>query len=352
MADFSLTDHPHRRYNPLTREWVLVSPHRAKRPWQGQVDKPAPDTRPAYDPACYLCPGNTRANGELNPPYESVYVFENDFAALLPDTPPGPASSSSGGLFEARGERGLCRVICFAPAHNLTLPVMSPEQITRVVEAWTEQYADIGARNWIRHVQIFENKGAMMGCSNPHPHGQIWANESLPLIPQRELDAQVAYRQTHNSCLLCDYLVGELSRGERIVHETDAWLAVVPYWAVWPFETLLAPKRHHASLLTLSDGERADLALILKRLTTTYDNLFQTSFPYSMGIHQAPTKGETPAGMHMHFHFFPPLLRSAEVRKHMVGYEMLGEPQRDITPETAADRLRAVTGPHYLTPNE
>jgi UDPglucose--hexose-1-phosphate uridylyltransferase len=344
--DFSLTEHPHRRFNPLAQEWVLVSPHRAKRPWQGQTDPPASEKRPAYDPQCYLCPGNTRANGEKNPAYESVYVFENDFAALLPDTPGGKADD--GPLFQARSERGLCRVICFSPAHNLTLPQMAPEQIRRVVDAWAEQYAEIGALDYIRHVQIFENKGAMMGCSNPHPHGQIWANESVPLLPAREIESQSAYWESNHRCLLCDYLSGELDRQERIVCETERFLAVVPFWAVWPFETLVIPKTHCASLTDLDDPQRNDLASCLKQLATRYDNLFLTSFPYSMGVHQSPTQGVVPPGFHMHLHFYPPLLRSAEVRKFMVGYEMLGEPQRDITPETAAERLRSLSETHYL----
>ena len=347
--DFNLTDHPHRRFNPLTREWVLVSPHRAKRPWQGQTDAPAVAAQPKYDPACYLCPGNTRANGEQNPPYEPVFVFDNDFAALLPDAPPGEHSDPAGsGLFHARGERGLCRVLCFTPDHSLTLSRMTREQITRVVEAWTQQYEEIGAMDFIRHVQIFENRGAMMGASNPHPHGQIWATESLPLIPARELEAQTAYLETHGTCLLCRYQEEESARKERIVGETERFLAVVPFWAVWPFETLVMPKEHRASLSDLLDEEREDLAAILKALTTRYDNLFRTPFPYSMGLHQAPTGIDVPAGYHFHLHFFPPLLRSAEVRKHMVGFEMLGEPQRDITPESAAERLQGCGGPHYM----
>ncbi|MDH7569269.1 MAG: UDP-glucose--hexose-1-phosphate uridylyltransferase [Armatimonadota bacterium] len=353
MAVLNLAQQPHRRYNPLMREWILVSPHRALRPWQGQEEKTGGEERPSYDPNCYLCPGNARAGGaHRNPLYTGTYVFDNDFPALLPratepdgtaaDLPPvdRPAVSPSS-LMMARGERGICRVVCFSPRHDLTLPQMERSAIRAVVDTWAEEFQALGSRPFIRHVQIFENKGEMMGCSNPHPHGQIWAQESIPETPSRELAALSAYREAHGGrCLLCDYLAEETRRGERLVCQNPDFTVLVPFWAVWPFETLVISHRHLGSVCELTGNERDALADILRRLTIRYDNLFETSFPYSMGMHQAPTDGRAHPEAHLHLHFFPPLLRSVKVRKFMVGYEMLGEPQRDITPETSAERLR------------
>jgi len=338
MAQFSLSDHPHRRWNPLTREWVLVSPHRTKRPWQGQVEKSAIEQRPSYDPHCYLCPGNTRAGGVRNPQYSSTFVFDNDFAALLPNTPEG--AIGEGSLLLAHAEVGLCRVVCFSPDHSLTLPQMTEEDVRRVVEVWTEQYEEIGHRPAINYVQIFENKGEIMGCSNPHPHGQIWSNGSLPQVPALEQQAQSDYRDAKGSCLLCDYAALEDQALERVVCANDHFVALVPFWATWPFETMILARRHVACLSQLDDAERTALANIIRRLTTRYDNLFEVSFPYTMGIHQRPTDGLEHPEWHLHLHFYPPLLRSATVKKFMVGYEMLGMPQRDLTPEAAAARLR------------
>jgi UDPglucose--hexose-1-phosphate uridylyltransferase len=342
---FNLGDHPHRRYNPLTREWVLVSPHRTKRPWQGQVEQPAPEERPRYDPTCYLCPGNERAGGVRNPEYEHTFVFTNDFAALLPDTPEGEFDRE--GLMLARSERGTSRVVCFSPRHDLTLAEMERDDLCRVVDAWAAQYDELGAMPSIGYVQIFENRGAMMGASNPHPHGQIWATEHLPLNVAREHESQHDYYRQKGRSLLADYLALELQEGARIVVENEHFVALVPFWAVWPFETMVVSRRHVGALTSLDSEERSGLADVLKRLTTRYDNLFKVSFPYSMGFHQSPTDGELHPEWHLHAHFYPPLLRSATVRKFMVGFELLGEPQRDITPEAAAERLREQSEQHY-----
>lgn len=344
-SNFDPTETPHRRRNLLTGEWVIVSPHRTKRPWQGQVERTPPDNRPAYDPQCYLCPGNARAGGKHNPPYTGTFVFDNDFAALLPDGPTDDVSQ--GEFFQAQAETGICRVICFSPQHNLTLPEMAVPEIRRVVDVWAEQIEDLGRRPNVNYVQLFENKGAAMGSSNPHPHGQIWSSYHIPQEPAKEDAHQQAYFATHNSPLLIDYLAAELVAQERIVVENAHWVAVVPYWAVWPFELLVLPRRHVTQLPDLTDAERDSLAELFKRLLTRYDNLFETSFPYSMGWHGQPTDGAAYAHWQLHAHFYPPLLRSATVKKFMVGYEMLGNPQRDITAEQAAARLREQSEVHY-----
>ena len=332
--------HPHRRYNPLTNEWILVSPHRTDRPWLGQVEKLPPETRPTYDSQCYLCPGNERAGGKHNPRYDSTFVFDNDYAALMPDTP--AADLDRHGLIRATSERGICRVICFSPRHDWTLPDMPLPDIRRVVDVWAEQTTELGAMDWIRYVQVFENKGAMMGASNPHPHCQVWANEHVPTEPAKEMRALSAYLDQYGTCLLCDYMALELAAGERIVLQNEHWVALAPFWAVWPFETMVLARRHVGDLASLTGAERDSLADAIKRLTTRYDNLFEVTFPYSMGWHQSPTDGKDYAETHLHAHYYPPLLRSATVRKFMVGYEMLGNPQRDLTAETAAARLREV----------
>ncbi|HRV94106.1 MAG TPA: UDP-glucose--hexose-1-phosphate uridylyltransferase, partial [Anaerolineae bacterium] len=304
---FNPADHSHRRYNPLTGEWIVVAPHRTKRPWQGQIEKPPQDTRPAYDPKCYLCPGNERSGGEHNPTYQSTYVFQNDFSSLLNDTPAGEVSLD--GLLRAKSEQGVCRVICFSPRHDLTLPEMPVSAIRQVVDVWAEQIAELGQT--YRWVQIFENKGAMMGCSNPHPHGQIWGQQSLPNEPKKENIHQQAYYEQHGTPLLLDYAQLEVEQEERVIVKNEHWLAVVPYWAMWPFETMLLPQRHVLRLTDLTDPERDALAEILKRLLSKYDNLFETSFPYSMGWHGAPTDNDDYPYWQLHAHFYPPLLRSA-----------------------------------------
>ncbi len=339
----ALLDAPHRRRNPLTGEWVLVSPQRTRRPWLGQVERPPREERPAYDPACYLCPGNTRADGRRNDDYAHTFVFDNDYPALVPAQPPEAATQEP--LFHSADEPGVCRVLCFSPRHDLSLPELPLPSIRRVVDAWAEQTAELGER--FAWVQVFENKGELMGASNPHPHGQIWAQATLPNEPAKEDRQQRAYWQEHGRPLLVDYAAEEAARGERVVVEEEHWLAVVPFWAVWPFETLLMPRRPVLRLPDLGDAERDGLASVLRRLLTRYDNLFQVSFPYSMGWHGAPYVAGDQQHWQLHAHFYPPLLRSATVKKFMVGYEMLAEPQRDITAEQAAERLRAVPEVHF-----
>jgi UDPglucose--hexose-1-phosphate uridylyltransferase len=340
MLDTLFLESPHRRWNPLKREWVLVSPHRTQRPWQGQTEDTARPQSLEYDPACYLCPGNTRAGGHLTPAYTGTFVFENDFAALKPDVPAAAMDVAAAGLIRAATESGTCRVLCFSPRHDLTLATMPVDAIRNVVDMWAAQAAELGARDDIGYVQIFENRGAMMGASNPHPHGQIWATQHIPNEPALELAAQLEYFAAHNSPLLADYLALELQQSERTVAENESWVALVPFWAVWPFETLVLPKQSVARVEDLSASQRDGLADILQRLTGGYNRIFDTPFPYSMGLHPAPSDGRAHAEWQLHLHFFPPLLRSATVRKFMVGFELLGSPQRDITPESAAATLR------------
>lgn len=335
--------HPHRRLNPLSDEWILVSPHRTQRPWQGQQEKGEEPNRPVYDPTCYLCPGNRRAGDAVNPPYTDTFLFTNDFPALLPDTPLGEGREE--GLFRCQPVQGLCQVLCFSPRHDLTLPEMSVDQIVRVIHVWAEQVTVLGAS--YRWVSIFENKGAAMGCSNPHPHGQIWGTHWLPRTVEQEHICQQRYAERHGRPLLLDYLEQELQQQTRLIEQNLHWVMVVPYWALWPFELLLIPRRPVKGLPELTEEERVALAEILRRSLIRYDNLFETSFPYSMGWHGAPTGGGDFSHWQLHAHFYPPLLRSATVRKFMVGFEMLGEPQRDLTPEQAARWLRELPTVHY-----
>ncbi len=334
MTGFDASEHPHRRFDPLSGRHVLVSPHRAKRPWQGAETAPVHEPRVSHDPDCYLCAGNARANGIVNPPYEHVFVFDNDFAALMPET---PTPRGNDPLFRAETAQGTSRVICFSPDHGATLPDLPVSAIRRVVDAWCAQTDELGAR--FQWVQVFENKGAMMGCSNPHPHGQIWATSYLPDEPAREDAAQRAWSAERGTPLLLDVARREAG-GPREVASNDHWLAAVPFWASWPFELLLLPRFEVARMPDLADTHRTTLAEMLKDVTMRYDRLFETSFPYSMGWHGAPFDGRDAGGWQLHAHFYPPLLRSASVRKFMVGFEMLAEAQRDLTPEQAAARLR------------
>ena len=339
-----LTEDPHRRLNALTNEWVLVSPHRTSRPWQGEVANLNTTPEPAYDPNCYLCPGNARAGGVRNPKYETTFVFENDFAALKPQTARGRIDIENKGLLVAETEPGLCRVICFSPRHDLTLATMSPEAIEIVVHTWMGQFRELGGLDNINHVQIFENRGAMMGASNPHPHCQVWATASIPQEPAKELSAQRSYLKSHGRCLLCDYVGLEARQQVRVVLQNEGFVAMVPFWAVWPFELLVCSRRHIGSMNDFTPEDARSLSDILHRVTSTYDKVFGVPFPYSMGFHQSPCDGEQHPEWHFHAHFYPPLLRSATIRKFMVGFEMLGMPQRDITAESAAERLTELAG--------
>ncbi len=346
MAEFDLKSHPHKRFNPLSRQWILVSPHRTERPWQGQTEAIAGDRLEQYDPSCYLCPGNERAGGARNPHYTATFVFDNDFAALQPNIPAGEICEKE--LLIAESESGKCRVVCFSPRHDLTLSRMEVSDIKRVVDVWGEEFSNLSSQPNIHSVQVFENRGAMMGCSNPHPHGQIWANQSIPDLLAQEIASFTEYTERKKSSMLEDYLALELEKQERVVVANHHFVVVVPFWAVWPFETMLLSRRRVSCLSELNDQERTALADILHQLTIRYDNLFKTSFPYTMGFHQLTPERGNSSGFHFHGHCFPPLLRSPVIRKFMVGYEMLAMPQRDITPEVAAHRLKQLSNVHYL----
>lgn len=345
MQTIDLSTDPHRRLNILTGEYTLVSPHRTKRPWQGKVEDVASEQLPEYDPKCYLCPGNDRAEGDANPNYTASYVFKNDFSALLEDTPLEEMNEED--LLVASKERGICKVISFSPKHNLTLPELSVTQIKSVVDIWQQEYNLLAENKWIKYIQIFENKGAIMGCSNPHPHGQIWSQSGIPMEIIKETERQKSYYAVNGKSLLSAYLRIEMQKNERIVYENESFVVLVPFWAVWPYETIIISKRHVTSISFFTEEEKIALADAIKVLTIKYDNLFETSFPYSAGMHQAPVNDGEHLEWHWHMHFLPPLLRSAVVKKFMVGYELLANPQRDITPEFAAEKLKTLPTVHY-----
>ncbi|MFT5641370.1 MAG: UDPglucose--hexose-1-phosphate uridylyltransferase [Cyclobacteriaceae bacterium] len=339
-----ITDRSHKRYNILTEDWVLVSPHRTKRPWQGKTEDLPKVDRPAYDPSCFLCPGNERSAGQRNPDYEQTYVFQNDFAALVPNQ---ISEEYNAGLLKTKEENGLCHVICFSPDHSLTMPEMSAEGLINLIKIWKKEFAMLGSRLGIANVQIFENKGEIMGCSNPHPHGQVWAQTSVPNEIAKKTKTQSDYFRKNERSLLADYLGQELEVKERIIYENDSFVCLVPFWAVWPYETMIIPKRHFQAITDMTEAEENNFAEMLSNITIRYDNLFNTSFPYSAGMQQRPTDGGDYEGWHFHYSFYPPLLRSATVKKFMVGYEMFAGPQRDITAEQAAETLRSLSTIHY-----
>jgi UDPglucose--hexose-1-phosphate uridylyltransferase len=344
--NFNFEDHPHKRLNILTGDWILVSPHRTKRPWQGKVENLAITIRPSYDEKCYLCPGNERSDGSINPNYSAPFAFTNDFSSLLKDTPDGFINTN--GLLQAKSEKGICRVLCFSPRHDLTLPQMEVTDIVDVINLWKSEFQDLAKNDWIKYIQIFENKGDIMGCSNPHPHGQIWAQSTIPVEPLKETQHQQLYYKENKRSILIDYLSLELEKQERIVIENEHFVALVPFWAVWPYESMIISKRQVQYTHEFTEAETLSLAEILKMLTIKYDNLFETSFPYSSGIHQASVNDGAHPEWHWHMHFYPPLLRSATVKKFMVGYEMMANPQRDITAEQAAQKLKNLSEIHYL----
>ena len=340
-----LQTNSHRRYNPLTDEWILVSPHRTQRPWQGKVEQSSNHYSSSYNSDCYLCPTNKRANGEYNPDYNSTFVFDNDFSSLKKDADDFIINESE--LVIAKSEKGICRVVCFSPKHNLTLAELEVAEIIEIIKLWQNEYSLLGRNSFINYVQIFENKGEIMGCSNPHPHGQIWAQENIPNGPAKEQMNQLKYFKEKNTTLLSDYIKLEKEKDERVIFENDGFILLVPFWAIWPFEAMIISKRKINNITQFNENEIKQFAEILKLTTVKYDNIFNISFPYSAGIHQSPTDGMEHPEWHFHMHFYPPLLRSASIKKFMVGYEMLGEPQRDITPEKSAEILKQLDTIHY-----
>ena len=347
MDNFDFKNHPHRRFNLLTGEWVLVSPQRSQRPWSGQIEETERQQVPPYQPDCHLCPGNKRISGNINSLYTDTFVFTNDFAALLPNIAPA-TSGQTDKLLRIEPEQGKCRVICYSPRHDLTLGRLPAEGIINVINTWIDEYITLSAGESIGYVQIFENRGLMMGCSNPHPHGQIWAGSNLPTLPARESLEQKNYFKTTKACLLCNYLEREESEKSRMLFHNRSFSVLVPFWAVWPFETVLIPRFHAPTISSMDSEQKRDLATIMTDLEIAYDNLFRTSFPYSMGIHQQPCDGKDYPEWHWHIHYYPPLLRSQSIKKHMVGYELLAMVQRDITAEEAAERLRNLPRHHFM----